>query len=110
MCQSTEQGGVPVTRLSERNRLDIYSKLKLHATKWREIGEALGFYEGELNNIQSRPALFFTAPESYLREMLAEWHQWAPGDRRGSQGFATRDSLRTALLAVNLGVLAQEFA
>ena len=32
-----------------------------------------------------------------------------PGDGRGSSGFATRSSLRAALLKVNLGQLAQQF-
>ena len=48
-------------------------------------------------------------PESYLREMLSQWLQWAPGDGRGSTGFATRELLRAALLRANLGQLAQQF-
>ena len=48
-------------------------------------------------------------PKSYLREMLNQWLQWAPGDRRGSTGFATKGSLRAALLKANLGVVAEQF-
>ena len=62
-----------------------------------------------MNNIQSRPMLLMQAPESYLGEMLSQWLQWAPGDGRGSTGFATRESLRAALLRANLGQVAQHF-
>ena len=53
--------------------------------------------------------LLMQAPESFLSEMLSQWLQWAPGDGRGSTGFATRESLRAALLRANLGQLAQQF-
>ena len=60
--------------------------------------------------IQSNPMLLTQSPpKSYLRELLSQWLQWAPGDGRGSTGFATRESLRTALLKANLGQLAQQF-
>ena len=62
-----------------------------------------------MDNIQSRPMLAVLAPNSWLGRMLTQWLEWAPGDRRGSVGFATRDSLRDALLKVNLGQLAQQF-
>ena len=88
---------------------DLYYKLEQHAAKWRDIGRALGFKEGEMDNIQSRPFLTMLAPNSWLGEMLTQWLQWAPGDGRGSMGFATRDSLRAALLKTNLGQLAQQF-
>ena len=89
---------------------DIYSKLEQYAIRWRDIGSALGFLEGELNNIQADPLLLTqSAPKSWLKEMLTQWLQWAPKDGRGSSGFATRDSLHTALLKVNLGQLAQKF-
>ena len=59
--------------------------------------------------IEMRPMLLKEAPQSWLREMLSQWLQWAPGDRRESTSFATKDSLRTALLNANLGQLAQQF-
>ena len=75
-----------------------------------DIGDALGFEEGEITNIQSNPMLLTqSAPKSYLRELLRQWLQWAPGDGRGSTGFATRESLQAALLKANLGQLAEEF-
>ena len=48
-------------------------------------------------------------PHSFVGEMLNQWLQWAPGDGRGSTDFATRESLRAALLKANLGQLAQQF-
>ena len=97
-------------RLSDKDLSDIYKKLELQASRWRDIGSALGFLEGELENIQSNPMLLTQSPpKSWLREMLTQWLQWAPGDGRGSSGFATRSSLRAALLKVNLGQLARQF-
>ena len=96
-------------RLSDRDHRDIYYKLELQASRWRDIGSALGFLEGELENIQRNLFLLMDSPKSWLREMLTQWLQWAPGDGRGSTGFATRSSLHAALLKVNLGQLAQQF-
>ena len=96
-------------RLSDGDHQDVYSRLEQHAFRWRDIGSALGFSQGELNNIEAKPLLFQLAPTSWLREMLTQWLQWAPGDWRGSSGFATRGSLHSALLKVKLGQLAQQF-
>ena len=62
-----------------------------------------------MDTIQSSPMLMMQAPNSWLREMLSRWLQWAPGDQRGSEEFATRESLRVALLQANLGQIAQQF-
>ena len=62
-----------------------------------------------MDHIESRPLLLMQAPQSWLAAMLSEWLQWAPGDGRGSTGFATRESLRVALLKANLGQLAEQF-
>ena len=71
----------------------------------------MGFLEGELKNIESDVKLMTQSPpKSWLREMLSQWLQWAPGDNRGSSGFATKESLRSALLNVDLGQLAQQFS
>jgi hypothetical protein len=98
------------TRLCDNNHSWIYEKLEDRAAKWRDIGRAIGFKQGEMDNIQSDPMLLTqSAPKSYLRELLSQWLQWAPGDRRGSIGFATKESLRAALLNANLGQLAEQF-
>ena len=100
---------IAATGLSGDDHADIYYKLEGHATKWRDIGRALGFTEGEMDNIQSRPLLMQLAPNSWLGEMLTQWLEWAPGDGRGSTGFATKETLRVALLKANLGQLAHQF-
>ena len=98
------------TCLSDDDHSYIYDKLKDKATRWRDIGKELGFKEGEMDNIQSNPVLLMqSAPKSYLREILTQWLQWAPGDGRGSTSYATKESLRAALLEVNLGQLAEQF-
>ena len=94
--------------LSDKDHADILYKVRRHAASWRDIGRALGFKQGEMNNIQSNPMLTASAPSSYLEEMLTQWLEWAPGDRRGSKGFATTEALRVALLKANLGQLAQQ--
>lgn len=83
--------------------------MKDHAAKWRDIGTALGFKEGELENIQANLVLMTQSPPlSYLRQMVSQWLQWAPGDGRGSKGFATKESLIAALLKADLGVFAEK--
>ena len=57
--------------------------------------------------IESSPMLLLYSPKSYLERLLSLWLQWAPGDGRGSAGFATKESLIAALLEANLGALAE---
>ena len=81
-----------------------------HAAQWFAIGNALGFQQGDLANIQSNPMLMMQGPPgSWLREMLTQWLQWAPGDGRGSTGFATKESLCAALLKAGFGATAEKF-
>ena len=61
-----------------------------------------------MDTIQNTTLLMMQAPGSWLGQMLTQWLQWAPGDRRNSPGFATKESLREALLKANLGALAEE--
>ena len=71
----------------------------------------MGFTQGELKNIQADPMLLLEgAPISWLNSMISKWLEWAPGDRRGSTGFATKECLRAALLQANLGDVAQQFS
>ena len=62
-----------------------------------------------MNNIQADPMLMTQGPpKNYLRVMLTQWLQWAPGDGRGSKGFATKESLHDAVLQA-VGAVAEEF-
>ena len=81
----------------EQDLKNLLEKLVKHSAKWREIGLYLGFLPSELDNIQARPLLLATAPNSWLDAILTEWLQWAPGDNRESTNFATLENLREAL-------------
>ena len=86
-----------VSSLSESHLPKLLCKLNNHANKWRDIGMHLGFCQGELDNIERKPLLLNEGPKAWLREMLREWLEWAPGDSRGSSSCASIDSLKCAL-------------
>ena len=87
----------PRLMLSERHLPELLSKLNDHACRWRDVGMYLGFRQGELDNIEGKPSLHSSGPKGWLREMLREWLEWAPGDSRGSSSYASIDSLKCAL-------------
>jgi hypothetical protein len=94
--------------ISEQDFTAAREKLQKYPSKWRFIGQGLGFKHHELDAIQNQPLLLQTAPTSYLNEMLSSWQQWALGDHRGSTSYATLESLRTAVDKAGLGLTAQE--
>ena len=68
-------------RLGDDDHSSIYNKPedKL-AVKWKDIGKELGFKEGEMDNIQGNAMLLLQLPpKSYLRDVLSQWLQRAPG-------------------------------
>ena len=89
-------------RLTESHLPKLLEKLNIHACKWRDIGLQLGFLPGELDNIQARPFLMQSAPESWLGAMLTEWLQRAPDDTRGSSSLK---SLTHALSKCGIGTI-----
>ena len=86
----------------------FFKQLKTHAAKWRDIGTYLGFCQGELDTIASKPNIQQQAPVSWLSAMLAEWLEWAPGDERGSQNYAILSGLKSAVREAGLGRTAEE--
>ena len=74
----------------------LLDKLSVHACRWRDIGLHLRFLPSELDNIQARPFLQPTAPESWLGAMLTEWLQRALDNMRG---ISSIESLTHTLLA-----------
>ena len=86
----------------------LLAQLTDHAAKWRDIGTHLGFRQGELHNIESKPSLQHGAPKSWLNAMLEEWLQWAPGDQRGSNQVPTLGGLKYAMRMAGLGATAAE--
>ena len=99
-----------LTALSPQDVSKIIEKLSPNSNKWEEIGERIGFSSLRLQNIRDMPSLFNSAPSSYLRQMLCEWQQWAPGDARGSSSYATLEALVSAVDRAGLGRAAQELA
>ena len=100
--------GTTSLRLTEKHLPDLFRQLKKHASRWKEIGVHLEFLPGELSNIEARPNLSQGAPVSWLGALLEEFLQWAPGDSRGSTGFATLDTLKTSLRETGLGATAHD--
>ena len=95
------------TKLSDKNYLVLYAKLRKYCAEWREIGTHLGFDPHELNEIEAKPLLLSNAPKSWLGAMLTDWLQWAPGDQRESTSYATLEGLRDVLNKAGLSVAAQ---
>ena len=76
---------------------------------WETIGAHLGFLQSELNNIQAKFGHALNdAADTFLREMLSDWLQWAPGDDRGSKSYATLRDLSNVLEECGLGEAANE--
>ena len=92
--------------ISEQHLPTLSQTLRVHASKWREIGKYLKFRPGELDNIASGPHLQPTAPMSWLDAMLQKWVEWAPNDSRGSTSFANLEDLKAALRDAGLGTTA----
>ena len=75
--------------------------LKPHATKWREIGQHLGFLPGDLDNIQGAPLLLQTAPVSWMNAVLEKF-------LKEREGGAKMSVLEAALNKAGLGVTASQ--
>ena len=95
-------------RLTDQHHSILVEKLSRHAAKWREIGGKLCFTQGELDNIQTNVLLSTGSPGSWLSAMLSQWLQWATGDSRGSNNFATLEALKDALRQANLEAAAHD--
>ena len=95
-------------RLTDQHHGVLIKQLSQHAARWKEIGGGLCFTQSELADIQASPLLLSDAPSSWLGAMLSQWLQWAPGDARGSTGFATLEALKDALRQANLGATAHD--
>ena len=71
----------------------LTSIMKAAAPQWQAIGGALGFLYSDLTIIQNTPMLIPQAPQSYFREMLSQWLNWAPPNH----SWPTLEALETAL-------------
>ena len=102
--QYTDSG----TRLEKQHLTLLYGQLSGHASKWREIGIYLKFRNNELDTIAAEPSLYHEGTKGFLREMLSGWLEWAPGDQRGSEQYATLGTLKTAVSSAGLGATAAD--
>ena len=85
----------------------LCQKLRPCAAKWKTIAGALGFFPGEIDNIQANPTNLADGPVSYMNDMLKVWMEKGPGDDRGSTDVATLEELVRAMGKANLGSIAQ---
>ena len=96
------------TRLKKEHLTQLYGQLSGHASKWKDIGTYLKFHNSELNTIEAKPSLYHEGTEGFLREMLSKWLEWAPGDQRGSEQYATLEALKIAVSSAGLGTSAAD--
>ena len=84
----------------------LLEKLNTYSYKWEDIGTALDFLPGELDNIKFSPQA--NTLQQRLRELLSRWAQWPTQDHPDEEPTMEklRDALRSRL--VGLGVLASE--
>ena len=82
----------------------LIAHLHKHAYKWREIGGALNFEQGELENISHAAG---NDPQQLLTKLLTEWSQWPTEDHPTDP---TLESLCKALRSgmVGLGKMAKD--
>jgi len=83
----------------------LLDKLGKYAYLWEQLGTALNFHPGELNNIRYSPQ----APtlKQRLKDVLVEWTQWPNGDHPKEPSMEMlRDALCSDLVGlVNVGTL-----
>ena len=77
----------------------LVKHLHLYASKWREIGTALDFHPGELDNIvHSLPG---ANVQRLLTELLGEWSQWPTATHSDLPTMERlRDALRSGLVGL----------
>ena len=93
--------------LSNEDKFKILELLIDKVSHWRDIGTALGFSSGELNEIESMPLLLSRAPKRFLEKLVEKWLQW-PCEGHNSE--PTVEALCKALKnkTVGLGALAKK--
>ena len=85
--------------IDEARLLDLLNFLHSVAYKWKEIGLALGFPMGELNNIEHTWSFSVQGPSRYLTELIQQWLGWAPPDHK----LPNDEDLIEALQSPNVG-------
>jgi hypothetical protein len=94
------------TRLKANDYGCLCGKLRSCAARWEQIAESLGFTYPEISIIEANPRS--RGPTSYLGNMIGDWLEWAPGDARGSEDYATLEHLQLAVSEAGFGVVASK--
>ena len=105
---SSQQHTESNTKLEKHHHTLLFGQLSGCAFKWTEIGIHLGFLSNELKNIAAEPSLHHEGTKGFLREMLSQWLEWAPGDQRGSKEYGTLEALKRAVSKAGLGATADD--
>ena len=83
----------------------LMARLSHYAHRWDNIGSALNFLPGELDNIRYSPQALNL--QQRLRELLTQWSQWPTKDHPQPPTLeALCDALQGSL--VNLGAVAND--
>jgi hypothetical protein len=94
------------TRLKATDYGCLCEKLHRCAAKWKQIAQSLRFTYSEINNIKTCPLNMDL--DSCIDDVIGVWLQWAPGDARGSEDYATLEQLQNAVSKAGFGVVASE--
>ena len=98
-CQLTLQRCLVGSIVTNADVSFLVNNLCKHAHKWRDIGLALNFQPGELENI-SHPNPGATA-QRLLTELLSQWSQWPTADHSDAPTMERlRDVLRSGLVGL----------
>ena len=87
------------TVLDDSNYASLCEQLGPHASSWKTVGINLGFFSGDLENIQSTPSNMTNAPKSFLNDLLDKW-------LKREEPLATLEDLKVALRKTGLGRVA----
>ena len=86
----------------------LCEQLRPCAAKWDDIAKGLKFKGSEINNIRADPTRLVNSPGSYLDAVLATWPCWAPGDKRGTEDYATLEALKRSVDSAGFGKIAEK--
>jgi hypothetical protein len=94
------------TRLKAADYGCLCVKVRPCAAKWKLIAQSLRFTHNEISAIEANPRN--VQPNSYLDNVVGVWLEWAPGDARGSEDYATLEQLQIAVNKAGYGAIASE--
>ena len=82
----------------------LCERLRPCAAKWKLIAQSLRFTHDEILTIEAHRNN--EGPTSCLDNVIGDWLQWAPGDARGSEHYASLELLKDAVSKAGYGAIA----